>query len=151
MLFNTPQYIDVEDKIIGPLTGKQLMWLAGMGVILLILWFTIESKAVFFVAGFPIALIFLAFAFYRPYNQTLLSFILHALNFLSKPKIYVWKRTADLKKVSVAKKEVVAPKQQKKMSYQDIEALSHLADTEGEMRDKRAVEMITKAMQAKQK
>ena len=42
MLFNVPQYIDVEDKIVGPLTGKQLLWMIGMGIMLLVLWNTVS-------------------------------------------------------------------------------------------------------------
>ncbi|EKD71060.1 MAG: hypothetical protein ACD_46C00281G0001, partial [uncultured bacterium] len=38
MLINVPQYIDVEDKVAGPLTIKQLGWLIALGIMLLILW-----------------------------------------------------------------------------------------------------------------
>jgi len=37
MLFNVPQFIDIEDKIVGPLTAKQLGWLALGSVIALLL------------------------------------------------------------------------------------------------------------------
>ena len=47
MLINVPQYIDVEDKVAGPLTLKQLGWMLAMGIILLILW-NVFSGIVFF-------------------------------------------------------------------------------------------------------
>ena len=70
MLINVPQYIDVEDKVAGPLTVKQLGWMIALGIILLVMWNTMPAAA-FFVIGFPITLLFLAFTFYKPYGQPL--------------------------------------------------------------------------------
>ncbi|GBE17084.1 prgI family protein [bacterium BMS3Abin15] len=143
MLFNVPQYIDVEDKIVGPLTGKQLLWMIGMGIMLLVLWNTV-SRAIFFIAGIPLALIFIAFAFYRPYNQPLIKFIIHAILFLFRPKVYTWRRTA--KRIQVTKKkEIYAPaKKDKSITRGDIEALAKTLDTEGMEKNERIIEMIDK-------
>lgn len=37
-MFSTPQFIDVEDKIAGPLTWRQLLWMIGMGITLLVIY-----------------------------------------------------------------------------------------------------------------
>ena len=68
MLINVPQYIDVEDKVAGPLTMKQLGWMIVMGITLLILW-NVLPFAGFLVIGFPIAMVFVALAFFKPYGQ----------------------------------------------------------------------------------
>ena len=91
MLFNVPQYIDVEDKIAGPLTAKQLLWMIGMGAMLMFMW-SIFDKALFFILAIPVICLFVAFAFYRPYNQPLVSFIGSAIMYMVRPKIYVWNR-----------------------------------------------------------
>lgn len=91
MLFNVPQFIDVEDKVAGPLTAKQIFWMLGMGAILFLVW-TIFDQATFFTLSIPIILIFALFAFYRPYNQPFLTFITNAVFFLFRPKLYVWNR-----------------------------------------------------------
>ena len=57
MLINVPQDIDVEDKVAGPLTMKQLGWLIGLGIILLILWNVLPAIP-FFIIGLPLTLIF---------------------------------------------------------------------------------------------
>ena len=75
MLINVPQYIDVEDKIVGPLTAKQLGWIIAMSVILLILYKTVPGP-VFFILGLPVAILFVSLAFLRPYGQPLISFLL---------------------------------------------------------------------------
>jgi hypothetical protein len=94
MLFNVPQFIDIEDKIVGPLTAKQLGWVAIGSIILLILWSALDFSA-FLVVGALNCGLFGALAFFKPYNQPLLKFILSSFHYFSRPKIYVWKRNYD--------------------------------------------------------
>jgi hypothetical protein len=91
MLFNVPQFINIEDKVVGPLTAKQLGWLALGGVILFV-FFTLLDSAAFTIAAIITGAIFGALAFYRPYNQSLISFIGSSISFVFRPRLYVWKR-----------------------------------------------------------
>ncbi|PIP28136.1 MAG: hypothetical protein COX29_02740 [Candidatus Moranbacteria bacterium CG23_combo_of_CG06-09_8_20_14_all_35_22] len=110
MLFNVPQFIDIEDKIVGPLTAKQLGWLGIAGVLLLIFWSTLTFST-FLPLAFITLGIFGALAFYRPYNQPLLNFLMSGVNFFLKPKIYVWKRYYDsmkaVKKTEKTTEEII--------------------------------------------
>ncbi len=108
MLFNVPQFIDIEDKIVGPLTAKQLGWLGIAGILLLIFWSTLVFSTFIPVAIVTLA-IFGALAFYRPYNQPLLNFLMSGVNFFLKPKVYVWKRYYDNMKVA---KKIQKPKEE---------------------------------------
>ena len=91
MMSSVPQFIDIEDKIAGPLTWRQLLWMIGMGVLLLILFNVLEG-ALFVVVAIPVVLIFVALAFYRPQGQPLISFVGHGFFFLFRPKVAVWER-----------------------------------------------------------
>ncbi len=129
MLFGTPQFIDVEDKIVGPFTGKALLWMFILGVILLILW-NVVTQGVFFAIAIPLALFFLALAFYRPYNQSLITFIFSAGMFFFRPKVYVWKKEGRKAQKS-APKEVSksGPAPEKKEINQDrIRELASILD-----------------------
>ncbi|MDO9231235.1 MAG: PrgI family protein [bacterium] len=108
MLFNVPQFIDIEDKIVGPLTAKQLGWLGIAGVLLLIFWSTLVFSTFLPVAIITLG-IFGALAFYKPYNQPLLNFLMSGVNFFMKPKVYVWKRYYDNMK---ANKKIQKPKEE---------------------------------------
>lgn len=94
MQANVPQYLDIEDKIVGPLTAKQLGWLAMGGVIMLVFWNFLDTSA-FIIAAIIIAAICGAFAFYRPYNLPLIKFLTNSVYFVMRPKIYIWKRLPD--------------------------------------------------------
>lgn len=129
MLSNVPQFIDIEDKIVGPLTAKQLGWLALGGVILLVLW-SILSIGAFIAAAVFVAILFVGLAFYRPYNQTLLSFILSSVGFLFKPKMYIWKRLPDKEiRKEIVKEEAPVIIEKKNINEEKLQEISKLLDT----------------------
>lgn len=132
MLINVPQYIDVEDKIAGPLTAKQLGWMIAMGVILLILWNMVPAP-VFFILGIPIALLFAGLAFYKPYGQPLGSFAIFGIMYFFRPKIYVWKRAPQniLNVPQKVQTKVVVAAPDKHLSAQSLRNLAELLDSEG--------------------
>lgn len=93
MMFSVPQFIDVEDKVAGPLTWKQLFWMIAMGAVIL-LEFSIFETGPFFAIAVVTALIFVAFAFYRPNGIPLVEFVFHGVFFIFRPKLSFWERTA---------------------------------------------------------
>jgi len=145
MLINVPQFIDVEDKIVGPLTAKQLGWMIGMGVMLLILW-KMAPKPVFFIVGIPLAILLVAMAFYRPYGQPLGSFIIFGILYFFRPKVYFWKRSGQ--KAAQIPQRVPANNanqlpQEKHISSESLSDLAQLLDSEG-MQYNKEVEKILK-------
>jgi hypothetical protein len=129
MLFNIPQFIDKEDKIVGPLTVKQLGWIFAGGAVMLVFW-TILDFSAFITASVPIVLVFGALAFYRPNGQPLIKFITSSVLFLFHPKIYVWKRLPE--KFIVPKKSQTSSstkKEKKLVNSNKIEEISKLLDS----------------------
>lgn len=143
MLINVPQYIDVEDKIVGPLTAKQLGWVIALGIILLILWNVVPSP-VFFILAIPLTILFVALAFYRPYGQPLGSFVVFGVMYLFRPKVYIWRRTARGPIKTVQKVQtIVTSAPDKHISAQSLKDLAQLLDSEG-MNSNAEVENILK-------
>jgi len=128
-LFNVPQFIDIEDKIVGPLTAKQLGWLATEGVILLFCWSFLDTSA-FIIVTILLTMFFGALAFYKPHGQPLIMFFLSAISFFTRPKMYIWKRLPD--KITPAKavsKKSASPKlASKEISSQKIKEISQLLE-----------------------
>lgn len=135
MHYNVPQFIDIEDKIVGPFTAKQLLWLFGLGGILLLMWMMMESKFNFVIGAIPISMIFLAFAFYRPYGQPFSKFVGSMFMFLVKPKIYMWKRGVDARSnLQRSKKQDLMGNQSKKVIRQrEVYDLSKILDSESDI------------------
>lgn len=91
MRFNVPQFIDIEDKIIGPLTLKQFLFLAAGGGLLFILWFYLKLFA-FVIVSIPIVSLSLALAFYKVNGRSFVSFLANLIKYIIKPKLYLWKK-----------------------------------------------------------
>jgi len=132
MMFSVPQFIDVEDKIAGPLTWRQLLWMIGMGATLLV-FFNIFDSALFLLSAIPVVLIFVAFAFYRPNGFPLTTFIFYAILFVFRPKISVWERPLrSLPKVKApAEKAGVTETHDKRINQEKLTELARILDSRG--------------------
>ena len=94
MRFKVPQYIEIEDKVIGPLTFKQFLASLGGAGILLILWFTL-SLGLFIILAVPIGAIFGLIIFSKYQGRPLSGLVGPFIAYLTKPKLYLWKRKID--------------------------------------------------------
>lgn len=99
MHYQVPQYLNIEDKIIGPLTIKQFIYLLlGGGVIFLL--FSILKFSIFIIVAIPVALFTLLATFYKTNNQKFTQIVSNFLGFISKPNIYTWKKSSTTNKKS---------------------------------------------------
>ncbi|OGC88732.1 hypothetical protein A2419_03140 [Candidatus Adlerbacteria bacterium RIFOXYC1_FULL_48_26] len=91
MRYQVPQFIEVEDKIFGPLTLKQFVYLAGGGGLCLA-FFTLLPFYIFVTLAIPVMALSLALAFYRVNDRPFLTSIEHAFGFYTNSKLYLWKQ-----------------------------------------------------------
>lgn len=89
--YQVPQFIDIEDKIIGPLTIKQFIYLASGGGAIVASFYLLPF-ILFIAAAVPIAALSLGLAFLKingiPFPKVLASMI----GYLMKPHLYLWKQ-----------------------------------------------------------
>ncbi len=91
MKFQIPQFIDVEDKIFGPFTLKQFIYLAGGASVAVI---GIVFFGIFFglLVTSPIIILALALAFYKVNNRSFIYFLESAFRYATKDKLYIWNK-----------------------------------------------------------
>lgn len=89
--FQVPQFIEVEDKLFGPLTLKQFIYLLGGASLIFILWITLP---IFFaiLMGVPIAAFSFGLAFYKVNGEPLIAVLSHGLQYLSRSRLYIWRK-----------------------------------------------------------
>ena len=91
MRFQVPQFIEVEDKVIGPLTFKQFVYLAGGAGLVFLLYtflpFIIALPLMAGAAGLAIAL-----AFYKYNNKPFIDFLAAFFQYLTTSRLYIWKK-----------------------------------------------------------
>jgi hypothetical protein len=91
MRFEVPQFIEIEDKIFGPLTWRQFLYLGGGVGLGVVLFFT--TNIIFsIIFGLPLILISLALAFYPVNNRPFSFFLESIINYLKGNKLYIWRQ-----------------------------------------------------------
>ncbi len=88
--YQVPQFIEVEDKIFGPLTLKQFIYLAGGGGLCL-LFFTFLPLWITAILSIPVVVFSAGLAFYTVNGRPLLVAIEHAVMYFIGNKLYLWR------------------------------------------------------------
>lgn len=92
MRFQVPQFIEVEDKIFGPLTLKQFIYLAGGGGLSFVVYVFLKNVTL---AALPIILIMgfsAALAFYKVNSKPFVFVLESAIKYYLGGKLYIWKK-----------------------------------------------------------
>ncbi len=109
MRFQVPQFIEIEDKVVGPLTIKQFMYLAGgAGMAFVAYKFLPLFISIFVIAA--IVGLSLALAFYKVNNKPFIDMLESAFSFYTGGKLYIWRKRD--KKIEPKEKDDVSPPKQ---------------------------------------
>jgi len=93
MVFKVPQFIEVEDKIFGPLTFKQFVYVVGGAGLCFILWSVLPKLiAVLFIL--PSAAFALCLAFFQVNNRPFVIIVEAFIKYQLSGKLYLWRHNA---------------------------------------------------------
>lgn len=108
--YQVPQFIEVEDKIFGPLTLKQFIYIAGGGGLCLLM-FTLLPLYLTILLGIPVGVLSAALAFYTINGRPFIFVLEHAFGYFLGTKLYLWmKRDPQMQKqTSAATKPATLP------------------------------------------
>jgi len=123
MHYQVPQFIEIEDKIFGPLTLKQFIYLAGGGGICLILY-TVLPLYLMLPLSIPFIVLSLSLAFYKVNDRPLVVTIEHAFKYFLGSKLYLWKprqaeaaRAAEAQRMSAVSLPTLSESKLKDLSW----------------------------------
>ena len=91
MNYQVPQFLDVEDKIVGPLTIKQFLFLAVGGGFLFFAFLVLRLGFALLI-GLPVAALSFALAFFKVEGVPLARYLTSMIGFSIRPQRYLWKR-----------------------------------------------------------
>ena len=105
MNFQVPQFIEVENKLIGPLSLKQFLYLAGgAGIVYLIFRLNLPL----FIKIIPMVIVgalSLALAFYKINQRPFVDILDSVLKYMFGKKLYLWQQGPLIKKEVVKNKK----------------------------------------------
>ena len=91
MEYQVPQFIEVEDKIVGSLTLKQFIYLAGGAGLCIVTFFYLPFFLWIFVAA-PVAGLTLALAFYKMNGKPFVEILEAAFSYYIGSKLFLWRK-----------------------------------------------------------
>jgi len=91
MEYQVPQFIEVEDKIFGPLTWKQFIFVGG-GVGLAVIIFLYLPFLIAVILAVPVLGLAGALAFYKVNNRSFVDVLGAGFNFYTKDRLYLWRK-----------------------------------------------------------
>ncbi len=153
MQFKVPQNIDMADRIVGPLTLVQFLYLLIGGIVVYFLFTLFGSiNPTFFLAtGGPVALFVLALAFLKIQDQPFPKFVGAFLVYLTRPKMRVWYKEG-LDPALIITPDIKADKpelQAKRIKRSQLDHLSQVLDTAGHIPAAPGAHQAAKPMPAK--
>ncbi len=91
MEYQVPQFIEVEEKIFGPLSLKQFIYIAGgLGIsVALVLYL---PRVLGIALALPLAIFTMALAFYKINNKPFIEILEAGFNYYFGSRLYLWKR-----------------------------------------------------------
>ncbi len=91
MEYQVPQFIEVEDKIFGPFTLKQFVYVAGgIGLCAILLLYLPLILGI--LLAIPVGALTVALAFYKINNKPFVDILEAAFNYYIGNRLYLWKK-----------------------------------------------------------
>lgn len=91
MRFQVPQFIDIEDKIFGPFTFKQFIYLAGGAGSAYAVWRLLPHFIAILIA-LPLLGVALALTFYKVNGKPFIDILQAWFGYTIKSKLFIWKQ-----------------------------------------------------------
>ena len=92
MQFKVPQFLEIEDKIFGPFTFKEFVYLVGGAGICFVLYrllgVWLGAIPIIIIASFSLAL-----TFYKPNNKPFINILESVVLYSFQSKLYIWKKS----------------------------------------------------------
>lgn len=136
--FQVPQFVDVEDKILGPLTAKQFLMFVMAFLVIGALWTTPLPKQVTIIIAVPIIVFTLLLAFYRVNGRSFVWFLYAVAHFFVTGKMFLWERRGEKRRVRIVSAEIARAAgggegvfAQRRVSQSRIQELARILDTAG--------------------
>jgi hypothetical protein len=140
--FKVPQNIDLQDKIIGPLTLVQFTVLVVSGLVFYAtLRFT--NLITVLVVGTPILLLGIALSIVKIQDQPFSHFLIASLGYFWRPKLRVWQKDPTLERLALPttvnplhraeeQAATAARQERREQTMSQLDQLARLLDTRGE-------------------
>lgn len=141
--FQVPQFVDVEDKIFGPLTAKQFLMFV-INALIVAAFYVAFPLSVTVALAIPLTIFFILLAFYTVNGRSFIWFLYAVFHYLFTGKMFIWERRGETPRVRIssvtaveqtlARRGITVAGQPASVETR-IQQLSRILDTSGKIVD----------------
>lgn len=131
--YKIPQNVEAEDKLIGPFSFKQFIFLILAAISILMAWLFAQISPFLLTIPLPFIVVFLVLGIYHREDQPVETFLLAALNFTLKPRRRIWNPEGLIETVRITAPKLMASPRLKNLALEhgQLERLAKIVDTRG--------------------
>jgi hypothetical protein len=126
MRYQVPQFVDIEDKIIGPLTLKQFL-IYIVAVMVLTPVYLLSDLSLFITFALPVMGVAVAFAHIKINGKSLAVFLANAFQYYTHPQLYRWHRSSKPKPLTIRDSEWEELVEAQTLFRQELTSLTAMA------------------------
>ena len=101
MQYAVPQFVEIEDKVIGPLSVKQFAYVLGGGLFLVAMSSIVDTALLIFLAVI-VAAIVVPLAFLKINGRPLPKVVVSLSTFFTKPQVRLWAKDLSTKHIAIS-------------------------------------------------
>ncbi len=109
MEYHVPQFIEIEDKIVGPLTLKQFIYIAGTGGLCIVAFAYLPIIFAILVA-IPVVALGAMLSFYKINGKPFIEMLEAGFNYYTGAKLFLWKHQEPTAKKRILDEQEAAEK-----------------------------------------
>jgi len=133
--FVVPQFIDIENRIIGPITIRQFLIMLVAGLFIFICY-KLSHFTSFIIETVIIVIVFGLIAFFKVNGQPVHYFVLNFIQTLIRPRLRIWQKIINRQEIEDKIKQPVQetkilPSRKQMISSTRLEELALIIDTGG--------------------
>jgi hypothetical protein len=130
MRYQVPQFVDIKDRIIGPLTLKQFLYYMAAGIFLIPVYM-LSDLGLFLTVAIPVLGVAAAFAHISWQGQTFVSLLTNGLKYLTGERMYLWRREAEARDIHVTGSEYEGLTEEEMMTDSALDAVAQTLNARG--------------------
>ena len=138
--YQVPQFVDVEDKIFGPLDAKQFIMFIVAFLIIGALWVSPLPPQATIILAIPIIIFTILLAFYKVNGRSFMWYLYSMAHFIFTGKQFIWERRWEADFIALRSEQLEREVEKKKASIGPtkksfdggrIKTLARILDTSG--------------------
>lgn len=125
-----PQFIEIEDRVVGPLTLKQFLYVAG-GAGICVVFFVYIPFIYAFILSAPVVALVAALAFYRVNGKPFIEVLEAGFNYYTGAKLFLWRHEQKTIEAQQAPEPVVRAPKAARLTTGKLSELAWSLDVQG--------------------